>query len=495
MLAEATQKALEKESFENKSTFEFTANNEAQGLAWETKANIVYFGGIAGAGKTFLIAAKAVLKHHRSLLIRKHYIDHKGSEGLFEVVERISSIRPNKTDGIFEFPDGRKIILGGTDYIGKFFGKPHDLIAVDELPEIPKTFFETIIGWNRTTVKGQQCQVFCGGNPPLNPEGEWVVDYFAPWLKSGHPNPAKPGELRWFAKIGDQDVEVPDSNPVHDPSTNTMVQPWSRTFIPGKMVSYLKETGYETTLQNMPEAVRRKLLFGDFSIRLDDDIWQVIPRAWVLAAMERHKKMPRPSTAITSVGNDCARGGKDKHVIAERRGNWYAPLRKYAGHEVKDGQAALSLFIDIPIGDAPLNIDVIGIGSSVYDFAKEKYNAIPVNFGEAADENATDRSKKFKFANKRAQYVWRFREALDPEHGDDLALPDDQELLTDLCAMRYKIQSGKIRIELKDEIKERLGRSPDCGEAVILADANTAQLKQRSYFAIGARTEAEVMGR
>jgi len=48
-------------------------------------------------------------------------------------------------------------------------------------------------------------------------------------------------------------------------------------------------------------------------------------------------------------------------------------------------------------------------------------------------------------------------------------LPPDKELLADLCAPRYRVTAAGIQIEAKEEIKERIGRSPDVGEAVMLA--------------------------
>jgi hypothetical protein len=71
--------------------------------------------------------------------------------------------------------------------------------------------------------------------------------------------------------------------------------------------------------------------------------------------------------------------------------------------------------------------------------------------------------------NVRAEAYWGFREALDPQKGDDLALPDDPELLADLVAAKWRLSASGIQIESKDEIKARLGRSPDCGDAVVLA--------------------------
>jgi hypothetical protein len=72
--------------------------------------------------------------------------------------------------------------------------------------------------------------------------------------------------------------------------------------------------------------------------------------------------------------------------------------------------------------------------------------------------------------NLRAEMYWRMREALDPEHGDDVALPPGNELIADLCSATYKPTTAGIQIEDKDKIKERIGRSPDVGEAILLAN-------------------------
>ena len=58
----------------------------------------------------------------------------------------------------------------------------------------------------------QRCRIILTFNPPMRVDGRWVISYFAPWLDRKHPNPALPGELRWFTTIGDnQDYEVPDN--------------------------------------------------------------------------------------------------------------------------------------------------------------------------------------------------------------------------------------------------------------------------------------------
>jgi hypothetical protein len=50
-----------------------------------------------------------------------------------------------------------------------------------------------------------------------------------------------------------------------------------------------------------------------------------------------------------------------------------------------------------------------------------------------------------------------------------LALPPDPELLADLAAGRWVVTAAGIKMESKEEIRKRLGRSPDCADAVVLA--------------------------
>jgi hypothetical protein len=51
-----------------------------------------------------------------------------------------------------------------------------------------------------------------------------------------------------------------------------------------------------------------------------------------------------------------------------------------------------------------------------------------------------------------------------------VALPPDDKLTGDLAAPRYKQASGgRLQVESKDDIKKRLGRSTDHGDAVVMA--------------------------
>jgi hypothetical protein len=114
------------------------------------------------------------------------------------------------------------------------------------------------------------------------------------------------------------------------------------------------------------------------------------------------------------------------------------------------------------------NIDVIGVGGQVYGLCKARTaKARAVVYSQPAI--GRDKTGTLEFVNIRAQAYWNFRELLDPSNPEPIALPPDRELRADLTAPRFKMMVGGIQIESKDDVKKRLGRSTDCGDAAVLA--------------------------
>jgi hypothetical protein len=171
------------------------------------------------------------------------------------------------------------------------------------------------------------------------------------------------------------------------------------------------------------------------------------------------------------VGADIARGGRDRTTYSERVGTWFAPVIVVPGRETPDGSAVIQSLIRFGFSDAELRIDVGGVGTSPVDIGRlHSLDVIPMNGAEKSV--AKDRSGKLGFANVRAEWWWKFREALDPVLGSSLALPPDQELENDLAAPRWQLTPRGIKIESKDDIKARIGRSTDKGDAVVFAHAH-----------------------
>ena len=187
--------------------------------------------------------------------------------------------------------------------------------------------------------------------------------------------------------------------------------------------------------------------------------------------MARRFDSPEPpeNTPLTTLGIDVARGGDDQTIILKNYADWIDDLVKEPGQMTPDGQIVADMVHAEHEGNAKIYIDSVGIGASPFDIL-DKILGLPVigiNAGEGS--NLRDKSNQFGFKNKRAEMWWRLREILEPGSGRELVLPNDRELLADLCAPRYSHTTSGIQIESKDEVRKRLGRSTDCGDALVMA--------------------------
>jgi hypothetical protein len=270
--------------------------------------------------------------------------------------------------------------------------------------------------------------------------------------------------------LDDAEVEVSSGAPFwHQPKSGApeWIQPLSRTYIPARVEDnpYLSRTSYRASLQALPEPLRSKMLRGDFLAGKEDNPYQLIPTEWVEAAQRRWVARVDPGP-MTVMGVDVARGGRDQTILAPRHGNWFGPLLMFPGADTPNGQHVAALVMANRQPLTRVQIDVIGVGSSAYDHLHDVLGEIVKPLNSAASSEAKDKSGQLGFINLRAEMGWLLREALDPASGQDIALPPDRDLRIDLCADRWKLSARGIQIESKDDIKTRIGRSPDKGDAV-----------------------------
>jgi len=446
--------------------------------AYDCDADQIGYGGAAGAGKSDLILGFAGMKHRRSLIMRRVFPSLRALiERSREIYSADGSSRPDDSFNeqlhrwrLHDRDCERLIEFGSCQYeqdLKKWQGQPHDLLGIDEATEWPERFIRFLMAWNRTSDPQQRCRLVLTFNPPMDDDGTWIIAFFAPWLDEHYPDPAESGEVRYVVRVEDRDkffrsIEaIPEELRIHAKT---------RTFIRASLADnpILEATGYGATIDALPEPLR-SLLKGNFAAARIADPWQVIPSVWVRAAQQRWRERKKPDVPLQAVGVDPSRGGDDDAAIVRLHGNWCAEIETYPGAAVPDGPTGAALVLPYAGAGVAVGVDVIGIGSSWYDsLIAADVAALAINNSEGAGD-ARDRSGRFKFRNIRAASYWALREALDPEHGDDLALPDDPELRADLCAPRFKVTTAGIQIEEKDEIKKRIGRSPNKGDALVLA--------------------------
>ena len=459
--------------------------NRPQVQAYLSDAFETLYGGAAGGGKSDLGLGLARTMHERSLLLRRTFPDLERSL-ISRSLEFFGDRKAyNGSKHVWNI-DGRRVEFGHMERVGtpqvpgdeaQYASAPYDFIFFDQLEQF--TEYAYVFMFSRARSATRRRIRLMGSANPVGEGVEWIMRRWRAWLVD---KTARPGEILWYRTDGQgNDVQTTKDHP----------DAVSRTFIPAGLADnpYLNDD-YRRALTLLPEPLRSALLSGNWAAMLTDDAYQVIPRKWVQAAMARWKDRNDPPSII---GADVARGGDDKMVLAPRAGNWFDELQKYPGRDITSGAKGTKPIIEfleikglakrtdkeieyrddgfsLPVMESktPVNVDVIGIGSSVYDTCRTQgIDAVPVNFSEKSI--AKDKSETLHFVNKRAEYYWAFREALDPDENSLVELPPDRELEADLCAARWQSMSNGIKIESKEDIKKRIGRSPDCADAVVLA--------------------------
>lgn len=219
-------------------------------------------------------------------------------------------------------------------------------------------------------------------------------------------------------------------------------------------------------------------VLGEFSTSDSDG---VIPLEWLDSANERWEDLSEAgaleSSALTCVSADVAsEEGIDKTIIVHRHGLNITRLKtlpkvdtmKTTGHiaaairskgMLKGRQRSVAV------------VDAIGVGTGVVDRLREQGIKVDA-FMAAGKPGGQDKTGELFFLNRRAEAWWTLRDLLNPAWGSDVAIPGTDEygsLIGDLVAPKYdQTSSGALRIEEKDDIRDRLGRSTDEGDAVVM---------------------------
>lgn len=458
----------------------FIPNPGPQTDAFHCKADILLYGGAGGGGKSACLLGLALTQHRCSLIMRRHYTD-------LGAITREAIALNGTRDGFngsspprLMTTDGRLIEFGAANKVGdeeQWQGQAHDFIGFDEGAQFAESQVRFVIGWLRSADPNQRCRVVIASNPPMSAEGEWLISFFRPWLDITHPNPAKPGELRWFItdEMG-QDMEVPSGDMYQ--LGDRLVKPISRSFIPASVGDnpFYAGSNYEAVLDSMQEPMRSAIRDGNFMMGRRDQLNQVMPTDWIRQAQARWTPDSPKGIPQCAMACDIAQGGHDETTVAMRYDGWFAPIVAVPGAETPNPSSIVGLLMSLRTDASTMVLDMGGGygGGPLENLQKQGLGEYC--FAYKGGETSTARTKdgQFGFYNKRSQAYWQFREALDPTQpgGSAIRLPDDQRMLADLTAPTFEIVTLKgksvIKILEKDEVCKILGRSPDRGDAVVM---------------------------
>ena len=436
-----------------------------------SKAQVTAGAGQPGGGKSDTLFGLSWEKHHQAIVFRQEltqmetHIIPRGNE----VFSAVNSSYKGGTKRYWDHPRGR-LSCGALRYPNDFMrykGGGWTGMFFDEATDILPLEIHSVQAWNRS-VRGKPCQSYMFFNPPQHPQGEWVIDHYAPWLDENHKDPAKEGEIRYFFNYDGETYELKE--PKETEIDGVKIPPESRTVYFSRLAeNTLLNEEYLAKLHSLPSPLKEQMLEGRFR-RINLEEWFVIDKIWVEAAMDRWTpegfKDGRKRGPMKTIGCDPARKGDAQTVLAPRHGLWYDELQKRG--DTEDGFEVVKFIEEFRHPKAGVNIDVIGVGSSPYDILKN--DGIPVHgINSSEGTEATDKSGLLTFKNKRAEMWWKFREALDPTSGIAIALPRDRSLLIELTTPTWKNTPHGIVIEDKRDVMKRVGHSIDSADAVIMA--------------------------
>lgn len=171
------------------------------------------------------------------------------------------------------------------------------------------------------------------------------------------------------------------------------------------------------------------------------------------------------SSSPLIIGLDVARFGDDSTVFCFRRGRW---CYKFECYEKRDNVEVANLATNFIQEYHPNRIfmDVGGQGAGVYDILKDRgFSEIirGIYFGEKAINDE-------RYFNRRAEMWDSVRMWLSSS--PQVQLPQDETLFDDLTGINKKYdRRGRLQLEEKEEVKKRLGRSPDKADALALTFA------------------------
>lgn len=205
---------------------------------------------------------------------------------------------------------------------------------------------------------------------------------------------------------------------------------------------------------------------------ISEDI--LVPPAWIEAAEERWVEVQR-SNKIRHlpklVGVDIAGMGTDSSVFVDRMGDFVMKIEKYQSKGKADHMKVAGMVLKRLIGNTNAMIDTIGEGAGVYSRLVELGKGSKVHSCKSTESSKglTDVTGVYEFSNMRAYMHWAVRDWLNPMNGNDACIPPGSNLKKECSEIRYSILSnGKIQIEKKEDIRKRLGYSPDEFDALSL---------------------------
>ena len=202
----------------------------------------------------------------------------------------------------------------------------------------------------------------------------------------------------------------------------------------------------------------------------------------VEAAMKRHYQPTDYDWAARVLGVDVAREGDDSSVIFPRQGLVATAPIVLRNADSLQGAGTVSRKWNDWRADGCFVDNTGGFGGGWIDQLRVLGKSpIAIHFAGKATDG--------RYANKRAEMWFAMAQWVK----DGGALPPIPELVGELTTPTYAFKGDQVIIEPKDQVKARLGRSPDYADALALTFAHPVEPAPRGIDAFRARWDTGVV--
>jgi len=404
------------------------------------------YGGAAGGGKSFLgcfwILSQALAYPDTVWLIGRRELTNLKKTTLlsFFKVLNVMKINPNtiftlnSQTNVIQFNNGSKVFLMDMSYqpsdplYTRFGGLELTGAFIDESNENELQSIE-IIKTRMGRGKNKEYNLIPKLLETFNPSKNHVYHrYYKPW-KDGK---LKPHQVFITALATD----------------NTYLDP-----------SYIEQ------LKNADKVTRERLLYGNFEY--DDDPSKLFDYDKIIDIFrEGYIHQTKEQRYISC---DVARFGADKTVVVVWEGYLIKLIKtmpKSSMKEVKELIEHLASVHGVP--NSNIIIDEDGVGGGVVDFM---YNVKGFVNGSSPIES-TYSKKTHNYRNLKTQCYFKLAELINQGiiYYEDASSEVRDMLIADLeqIAQRNIDKDGKLELVPKEEVKEKLGRSPDYSDALMM---------------------------
>jgi predicted phage terminase large subunit-like protein len=264
-------------------------------------ADILFYGGEAGGGKTTVLILEPIRHADNPLFtavcFRRTQPQLRNPGGLWsETLKfyRPYGATPNETRLEWRFPSGALLKLGAVQYdadVADWHGSQICLLEFDQVEQFSAHQFFMLLSRNRSTC-GVKPYVRCSCNPDAD---SWVAGFLAWWIgDDGYPVPARDGVWRWFIRLNDDIVWADSWEELFQRYPDLVATPGVRDEI-GKLiplsVTFIAASVYDNTilLRQNPEylanlmaltTVERERLLGKPGRRGGN--WKIRPAAGLI---------------------------------------------------------------------------------------------------------------------------------------------------------------------------------------------------------------------